>query len=172
VEFPFPAAGAAPCSTSPDFGGTEPAECFDAMSGGGIFKEKTGYAKRRFKDIVNILPGHASFGIYRRTIMKRKAFLAGVVGTLLLLGMVFAAAGCDTGSSEREYRYTFINNSSYSVTIRAAGLAVCTIASGTTKTVQLAVSDIDLLTFSSSGNVKGSYTGSALAGYTVTFYNK
>jgi hypothetical protein len=67
-------------------------------NGRGIPKEKTGYMKRHSKDIVNILPKHTSFKIDRRSIMKRKVFLAGLVGVLLFLGL--GLAGCSIESDD------------------------------------------------------------------------
>jgi hypothetical protein len=143
-------------------------------NGGGILKEKAGCAKRRFKDIVNILPGHNPFEICRRSIMKRKLFLTGLVGVLLLLGTVFLATSCDNGTSGG-YTYIFTNNSSFEVTVSVSGIAEFTVSAGATKTVQLPLSDIDDLglTYTPGYYVNYYISSNKLTGVTtVTFYNK
>jgi hypothetical protein len=106
--------------------------------------------------------------------MKRRLFLTGIVGVLLLLGMVFAVTGCDNGSGGGGYKYSFVNSSSYTVTVNIADLAEFTIASGKTTIMQLPYPDIDYLDISySPANYVGYRVSSSLVtGTTVTFYNK
>jgi hypothetical protein len=151
-----------------------------AMSGnvGGILKEKTGYAKGRSKDIVNILPGHSSFRFDRRTIMKRKVLLAGIVGALLLLGMVFAVTGCDSGSSGGGYNYSFINGSSYdvSVVIDLSSVSLTTpsttftLRPGATRNIQLPVTSLSF-SYTPYSTVRHEVS-SSVTGATVTFTNR